>query len=85
MSKKVLTKKIDDFGLFFQAFLTIVMTILFIMSYFIEIFGILANITLACVFFTMSHNNERTYHKKYLTATYIIVGILIIIMAFMGV
>ena len=79
-----MNKKINDMGLFLQAFLVIVMAICFIMSFYIKEFTFLANILLGCVFLTMSHNNERIYKKKYLTIIYALVGVIVLLYAFLG-
>lgn len=84
MSKEFMTKKVNDFGLFLQAILVIIMAILFVISFYIPEIRILANIMLGIVLFTMSHNNEKTYHKKYLTIVYAIAGLAVIIMSFIG-
>ena len=79
-----MNKKINDFGLFLQVFLVIVMAICFVVSFYIEEVTFLANILLGCVFLTMSHNNERIYKKKYLTIIYALVGVIVLVYTFLG-
>ena len=80
-----MNKKINDLGLFLQAFLVIVMAICFIISLYIEQLTLLTNILLGFVFFVMSHNNERIYKKKYLTLIYVLAGVVALVYAFLGV
>lgn len=79
-----MNKKVNDIGLFLQAFLVIVMAICFVMSFYINEFASLANILLGWVLITMSHNNERIYKKKYLTIIYALAGVIVLIYAFLG-